>query len=77
MQASTAIMRINIQVIICFPCTFLFRHVKCFDFFRTNLDISRVWFIQMQGIRGAAVVLYRKRLITQQMNKAGSPEGCG
>ena len=37
-----------------------------------NPDISRVWFVHGQDIRGAAVVLYRNPLITQHMDEPGS-----
>ena len=43
---------------------------------RVNPDISRVCWAYGQGIKGTAVVNYRKTLITRAMSSAGSPEGC-
>jgi len=41
----------------------------------TNPDISRVRDVHRQGIRGAAVRLYRKPLITPPMGISGAPVG--
>jgi len=48
---------------------------KCFNTQQVTLNVANVGGLQSQGIKGAAVVIYRKPLTTQDLKSSGFPEG--